>query len=205
MVRSTPVLLISMFALLVVVACTPQLPTASFAPSEPARQPAPPAPAARPAGSSSSPSPAQPGAEGFAIYQTADGLSLEQMAVADLGKVRLDDTPLIATSDLRVYLKDRHEIELTPEAYERIGKLGVPTIGKPFVVCVDRRPVYWGAFWTPLSSATFSGVVIQLPLGAAGHTIRIELGYPSPQQFRGQDPRSAPEVLRALAEAGKLE
>ena len=150
------------------------------------------------------PQPTRAGEEGFAIYLTAGALSVAQMAAADLAQVPLAETPLIATDDMCAYLKARHEIELTPEAYDRVRELAIPVGGRPFVVCVDRHPVYWGAFWTPLSSASFSGVVIMQPLGAVGHTIGIELGYPSVQDFQGKDPRGAVEIMDALAREGKL-
>jgi hypothetical protein len=34
--------------------------------------------------------------------------------------------------------------------------------------------------------------------------IRLELGYPGPDFFVGQDPRSDPRILDALESAGKL-
>ncbi|MFC1909389.1 hypothetical protein ACFLXD_06040, partial [Chloroflexota bacterium] len=38
--------------------------------------------------------------------------------------------------------------------------------GKSFLVCVDKAPIYWGAFWTPISSMSFDGVTIWKPLGS---------------------------------------
>jgi hypothetical protein len=75
-----------------------------------------------------------------------------------------------------------HEIKLTTEAYEKIQQLfTLPTEvrGIPFVVCVGTDRFYAGAFWAPVSSNSFDGIVI-----------RIGLGYPSPEAFMGIDPRS---------------
>jgi len=36
------------------------------------------------------------------------------------------------------------------------------------------------------------------------HVIRLELGYPGPDCFVGQDPRSDPRILDALESASKL-
>ncbi len=146
-----------------------------------------------------------PHGEGVAIYLTAQGLSVAQMEAADLVQVQPASTALIGPGDVLAYRQASHEVELAPDAKERVRNLKVPNNGVPFLVCVDRRPVYWGAFWTALSSASFEGVVIRLPLGSDGNTIQIELGYPGASFFQGQDPRGVPEIMRALERAGKLQ
>jgi hypothetical protein len=62
-----------------------------------------------------------------------------------------------------------------------------------------------GAFWTPVSSISFDGVIIMEPYDANRHVIGLALEYPSPQAFRGEDPRANPKILEALAVRGKLE
>ena len=163
--------------------------------------------AATPLAAATSPTVAagQAAGEGFAIYLTADALSVTQMQAAALGQVRPAPTPLIAPADILAYRQATHELELTPAAYERIRKLKVPVNGVPFLVCVDRQSVYWGAFWTLLSSLSFDGVVILLPLESSGNSIRIGLGYPGPAYSQGPDPRVAPEIWQALERAGKLQ
>ncbi|MDD5038716.1 MAG: hypothetical protein PHN78_05305, partial [Dehalococcoidales bacterium] len=90
-------------------------------------------------------------------------------------------------------------------AYELISQLDVPVAGKSFLVCVDKAPIYWGAFWTPISSLSFDGVTILKSLSLQEPpVITLELGYPSPDFYNGEDPRNSPEVFRALDEAGKL-
>ncbi len=69
---------------------------------------------------------------------------------------------------------------------------------------VGTERVYSGAFWTPASSLSFDGIVIQVP--PLDDALHIQLGYPeSPELFRGQDHRSDPRVLKSLRLAGKLE
>jgi len=98
-----------------------------------------------------------------------------------------------------------HEITLTASAFERISRLEVSTSGRSFVVCVNKAPVYWGAFWTPISSASFNGVTILKPLSPeAPKVIKIELGYPSSAFYKGQDPRNNEEIMESLRQTGKL-
>jgi hypothetical protein len=107
--------------------------------------------------------------------------------------------------DIITYNAQTHELKLTTSAFERISQLDVPVRGKSFVVCVDRKPIYWGAFWTPISSISFDGVTIWKPLSLEEpHVITLELGYPSSSFYGGEDPRNNPEVMRSLEQAGKL-
>ncbi len=141
--------------------------------------------------------------EGFAIYLPAGDVSLAQLDA--LSSIEIADTPLVSGADIVTYSADTHEIELTPAAYEKIVTLeGWPS----FVVCVDGRPIYSGAFWTIMRSSTFDGVVIIKPFSseaAPNHCVlRLELGYPGRDWFNGEDPRADPRVLDALERAGKL-
>jgi hypothetical protein len=142
--------------------------------------------------------------EGFAIYLTRDDIPVSQME--KLSHVVIADEPVVSIDDIISYTRQDHEIELTPGAYERVMSLQVPTSGRSFVVCVDKSPVYWGAFWTPLSSQSFDGVTIWVPpFNIKENTIKIELGYPSSGFFTGEDPRANPDVMQSLEQAGKLE
>jgi len=140
---------------------------------------------------------------GFAIYLTRDNVPPGQLAV--LSHVEIADKPIIATDDIVAYDPDTHEMELTPEALERLVALEVPVSGTSFVVCVDGKPVYSGAFWVLYSSLLFDGITIFKPLDTEDPTpVQLQPGYPSAEFYEGEDPRSAPDVLRALDEAGKL-
>ncbi|MBN1161583.1 MAG: hypothetical protein JXA17_06540 [Dehalococcoidales bacterium] len=145
-----------------------------------------------------------PISEGFAIYLTKDDIPVSQMEM--LSHVVIADEPVVSIDDIISYTARNHEIKLTPDAYERVMGLKVPTSGKSFVVCVDKSPVYWGAFWTPVSSQSFDGVTIWVPsFNIQKNTIKLELGYPSPGFFTSEDPRASPDIMQSLEQAGKLE
>jgi hypothetical protein len=141
--------------------------------------------------------------EGFAIYLTKGDVPPAQMPA--LSHIDIEEQPLIALSDIITYYADTHHIALTASAYERISNLEVPVSGKSFVVCVNRKPIYWGAFWTPISSVSFDGVTIWKQLWAQGpDVVRLKLGYPSSCFSEGEDPRNNAEVMESLEQAGKL-
>jgi len=146
---------------------------------------------------------ATPQGEGFAIYLTKGDIPPSRMQV--LSHVDVVEQPVIATSDIITYNADTHEITLTENAYNRITSLEFPVNGRSFVVCVDRVPIYWGAFWTLISSMSFEGVTIYKPLDSGeSRVIKLELGYPSPSFYRGEDPRNNAEVMESLEQSGKL-
>jgi len=141
--------------------------------------------------------------EGFAIYLTKQDIPPAQMEA--LGHVDLTDQPIVSAEDVITYNAQTHEIKLTDEAFERVFELEVPVQGRSFMVCVDRQSIYWGAFWTPISSISFDGVTIWKPYSSQGPTIiTLELGYPSSSFYGGEDPRNSPEILQSLEQAGKL-
>ena len=88
--------------------------------------------------------------EGFAIYLTKEDTPPAQMEA--LSYVEITDQPIISLGDIITYNAQTHELQLTDIAFERISKLEVPVRGKSFLVCVNKGPIYWGAFWTPISS-----------------------------------------------------
>jgi hypothetical protein len=143
-----------------------------------------------------------PQAEGFAIYLTKDDIPVAQMEA--LSHVELADTPIISMDDINSYYWDSHQMALTHEAYRRIVDLNVPTSGISFVVCVNKTPVYWGAFWTPLSSQSFNGIAIMVLPGPEEHALKLQLGYPGLASFSGEDPRDNPDIMQALEKADKL-
>ena len=141
--------------------------------------------------------------EGFAIYLTRDDIPPERMEA--LSHVEMADQPIISMKDVITYDAQTHEIELSSSAFERICQLNVPVRGKSFLVCVDKAPIYWGAFWTPISSMSFGGVTIWKPLSSREpKAITIELGYPSSSFYKGEDPRNNTVIMELLDKAGKL-
>ncbi len=134
--------------------------------------------------------------EGFAIYVTGQPDAVWPPAAAPL----ITGSPVITSSDIRSYDRNHHELTLILSAFDRLTKLEVPVYGLGFAVCVDKEVIYSGAFWSSVSSAAYNGPVIVMPLsGQTATTVKIELGYPSPSFFEGQDPRSDPRILDALA------
>lgn len=143
--------------------------------------------------------------EGFAIYLTKDDVLVSQMEA--LSHVDIADEPIISIDDIVSYDWETHEIELTPTAFDRINVTPKDVFGNVFMVCVDKQPVYWGAFWSMLSSISFNGVTIIRPYASqakGGYFIYITLGYPAPDFFTGEDPRSDPLIMESLEQAGKL-
>jgi hypothetical protein len=141
--------------------------------------------------------------EGFAIYLTRGDVPPAQMQTSS--QVEIAEQPVISANDIIAYDSSTHEITLTKEAFDRIQSMKVPVRGTSFVVCVDRKPEYWGAFWTPISSLSFDGVTIMgWPVSQASNIIKLELGYPGPSFYGGADPRNNAEVMKSLRQAGKL-
>ncbi|MBM3173065.1 MAG: hypothetical protein FJZ85_05045 [Chloroflexi bacterium] len=141
--------------------------------------------------------------EGFAIYLTRDDIPPAQMEA--LSHVNIADKPIISAEDIISYNGQTHEMKLTASSFERIAQMDVSVRGKSFLVCVDKEPIYWGAFWAPISSISFDGVTIWKPLSSQKpKTVTLELGYPSLSHYRGEDPRNNPAVMKSLEQAGKL-
>ncbi len=146
-------------------------------------------------------------ATGFSVFLLADQTPATELSVVNLDDVELREEPILSGDDIITYSRERHEIELTAEAYERIRQLftlPAKVRGIPFVVCVGPDRIYAGAFWTPVSSISFDGVVICQPFERDERVIRIGLGYPCPEAFTGQDPRSDERILQSMEAAGKL-
>jgi hypothetical protein len=146
--------------------------------------------------------PPAPG-EGFAIYLTLNNIPVSEMHLVKT--YYIPPMPYISPDDILSYDKATNVITLTPPAYQKVLALPVPMDGLAFVACVDKKPIYWGAFWLPISSQSFSGVTILLNLAdTISNRIQIGLGYPDQSYFQGKDPRSNQVIMAALEKAGKL-
>lgn len=141
---------------------------------------------------------------GFAIYLVEQSVDTAQLSKIEVDSIPLEDLPVITMNDIISYEKETHKIELTLSAYDRLIQMGVPVNGRPFVVCLDGKPVYAGAFWVMWSSLSFDGVVIMLPSLTNTVTIQLSLGYPDPGFFKGKDPRNNKKIFQSLELAGKL-
>jgi hypothetical protein len=145
----------------------------------------------------------------FALYLLSQEVPAVSMPA--LAELPLQKQPLFTSGDIVAYHWDTHEIELTLAAYRRIQAVfptPVKVSGIPFVVCVGDQRIYAGAFWTPISSLSYDGVVIMQPFGelAAGQApmIQVTRGYPSSDFSSGPDPRSDIRIKTTLQAAGKL-
>jgi hypothetical protein len=141
--------------------------------------------------------------EGFAIYLTEDDVLPARMRA--LSHINLAAEPFIALKDVISYNQQTHELKLTPETFKKVIELEVPVQGKSFLVCVDRSIIYFGAFWTPVSSISFDGVTIWKPYASdIKEIVTLELGYPAESFYGGIDPRNDEKILSSLRKAGKL-
>ena len=145
--------------------------------------------------------------DGFAIYLVQQGETIEEMREVGLNELPLEETPILSVDDIVKYTWETHEIELTKNAYALFARLHlkVPVYpGLTFVVCVGSERIYRGALWTSYSSATYSGIVIDIYPAESGGPLRIETGYPSKEWFDGEDLRNDPRIYRSLEEENKL-
>jgi hypothetical protein len=143
----------------------------------------------------------------FGIYLLADDRPATALAEEELQTVALQERLLIGASDIVSYDRDSHAMQLTEAAFRRVQELfplPVRVDGIPFVVRVGDERIYAGAFWTPLSSLSYDGVVILQPMGEPDRAVGLALGYPSPEAFSGDDPRADPRIIEALERAGKV-
>ncbi len=149
---------------------------------------------------------------GFSIYLAAKKkISSNQLIEKGIQYVWLEKKPLITTDDIVSYNKKTHEIVLTPKAFDRYLKIKDLGISAPFVVCVGKERIYAGDFVLPICSASFNGVVIEecQSMGICDQqfknkVLRLQLGYPGENFFKGFDPRSDSRILDALKQARKL-
>ena len=150
-----------------------------------------------------------PNHEGFAIYFTKDNISPFKMPA--LNQIKIADTPLIALSDVVTYSSSTHELILADDASTRISNLVVPTDGKSFVVCINRKPIYWGVLWPSYSSAIppASRVIVSYPLSHIVQMGNAEGLQMSPnilelEYYGADDPRDNTTIIDSLKQAGKL-
>ena len=150
----------------------------------------------------------QPGKDNnFAIYLLAQDIPASQLSQIDITQLILQNKPIISNDDIVSYDRASHTMELTQEAYTRVQQIfpmPVKVEGIPFVVCVGNERIYTGAFWTPVSSRSYDGVVIMQPFDATKSTIQITLGYPAPEVFIGDDPRADARIIKTLEQGEKL-
>ena len=143
--------------------------------------------------------------EAFELFLVTDPqISGADIQNYDLNELPLAEEPLIATENIEKYDWETHTIYLTDDAYQKILSVfsgSMRMSGVPFVIVSTGERIYAGAFWSLASSLSFDGVVILQPFDPAGMPLFINLGYPSPDFFTGEDPRANPRLLQALEDA----
>lgn len=110
---------------------------------------------------------------------------------------------VITDEDVVWYNKSSHEMKLTEEGLGKLEALTVSVYGTPFVIKLNGKEVYHGSFWTPMSSVSCNGIVIEI-FRDQNTIVEIQRGYPSSEFFVGTDPRNNSEMLRYFREMGKL-
>jgi hypothetical protein len=141
--------------------------------------------------------------EGFAIYLTEG--DIPPANIISLSDVHITGEAIIGMGDVVSYNQQTHELKVSESAFKRIYELQVPVRGTSFTVCLDRKPVYWGAFWTPVSSISYDGVTIWKPYNInRPYILTLELGYPTASFYNGKDPRNDPGLMKVLEKHGKL-
>jgi len=148
--------------------------------------------------------------EGLCIYPTkveyTSDLSYQNF---DIESAPIIDNPIISYDDIISYDTTFHILNLTysrDSLKSKIGQIGV--YGKPFLVTLDSSKIYGGWFWTPMSSIPCHWVVIEPDCSFDSletNEIRIKLGYPNEDHFKGEDPRNNKEIFDRLIEDSKAE
>lgn len=124
-----------------------------------------------------------------------------------------DGEVLLAADKIRSYDWATHTLTLAPKAREELaaGLLSSKRLasGVPFGVAVGGKVVYSGTFTSILSSKSFATPVVLVdPLPPDAETgkdqLRIQLGYPTAEFFKGEDPRGDKRIREALKAGRKL-
>lgn len=143
--------------------------------------------------------------EGFAIYLTRNNIPPDKMEMQS--HVELAEEPVLTADDIISYDAQTHEIKLKTSGREKLNRIEVPVQGTSFMVCINKAPIYWGAFWTDFSSHIFFGVTIMLTPPSPGtslNSIELTLGYPTSAYFNGKDSRNSVEIMKSLDGWSKL-
>jgi hypothetical protein len=135
------------------------------------------------------------------------GLYLVTKDAIELDRIKFTRSPLLTEDDIIDYNWTDHTMYITETAERRIPtKVGVS--GIPFVIAIDGKPAYRGAFWNSLSSISCPYPVINvfdIYNSQPRTTVKIYRQYPNrSDQGIGPDPRDNDSVKKVLRELGKL-
>ena len=113
------------------------------------------------------------------------------------------DKPLISLDEIVSYTWSDHTIVLTEKGRQILDTLSMGVYGRSFLVCINGSPMYHGAFWTWISSVSFTGPAIILPK-LSPYVIRVTKNYPPALEDTELDVRDNADVKKILQLAGKL-
>jgi hypothetical protein len=121
-----------------------------------------------------------------------------------LDELPLQKEPLLTLDDFTSYSWKDHSFGLTPAAEKKIPSPR-SVFGMPFVVASHGKRLYLGAFWTSVSSASFTNPVIDVFECRLKRRWQIARAYPGTGVGEPlEDPRANPAIKEAFEKAGKL-
>lgn len=140
----------------------------------------------------------------FAIFLLSEQMAAGEAQMMALADLPLEQTPFISMEDVVMYNPSTYEMTLTESAAAIVHRLGIPVNGMPFVVVARGERIFMGAFWTPVSSLSYSGIVAMPSLEEDSSILYFDLGYPSADFFEGVDLRDNEQIIKAFSKAEKL-
>jgi hypothetical protein len=125
---------------------------------------------------------------------------------SDFQLLELDLKPLVLDEDLVQYEWRTHTMHLKSGTVSRLELKGT-IFGTAFLVCAEGEVCYQGMLTTINSSSSQKCVAIVFGRDVDGdrNSLRLDLGYPAPAFFQGDDPRSDPRIRSALLRSGKFQ
>ncbi len=106
------------------------------------------------------------------------GVWLSSMPKGNFGiYLQRNNEPVITDEDIVWYDANDCSFKLTEMGIEKIKALRVGVYGEPFTIRIGKTVIQRGAFWTPISSVGYVGIIIEQPIGQTD-TIQLRIGYP---------------------------
>lgn len=155
--------------------------------------------------------------EGLCIYATKINIDSDlSYQNINLEKAEIIGEPVISYNQIISYDTSTHVLTLSfsqDSLKKRIAQMSaydnvIGVYGMPFIVTLDHEKIYGGWFWLPVSSIPCHSVVILLDSVSdtlAPNEIKIQLGYPDENQFKGTDPRNNRKIIERLIKDKKAE
>ncbi len=150
--------------------------------------------------------------QGVALYLVTSPVNLGADATAlDKTPLTLAENALISYDEIESYSADTHTFRFKKKVIEQLTDLSkqVPLPGQPFGLAVDGNVVYYGLFWSPISSFSASYPYIDLSpdslsSGADFIDLTVSLRTPTPYGSSRPDLRNDTRLLTRLRQDSKL-